>query len=90
MIYCNTRGENMPTAKIGITIEQNTLNRLDLLVKSDLFPNRSRAIQEAVMEKLDRLEKSRLARECAKLDPAFEQKLSEEGFEVEIDEWPEY
>ena len=80
----------MTTLKIGITIEENTLNRLDLLVKSQLFPNRSRAIQEAVVEKLDRLEKNRLARECAKLDPAFEQSLAEEGFEVEIDEWPEY
>ncbi len=80
----------MATSKIAITIEQNTLKRLDLLVKSRFFPNRSRAIQEAVAEKLERLEKSRLARECAKLDPKFEQDLSEEGFETEIDEWPEY
>jgi metal-responsive CopG/Arc/MetJ family transcriptional regulator len=80
----------MTTLKIGITIEENTLNRLDLLVKSHLFPNRSRAIQEAVVEKLDRIEKNRLARECAKLDPAFEQSVAEEGFETEIDEWPEY
>ena len=80
----------MPTAKIGITIEQSTLNQLDLLVKSNLFSNRSRAIQEAVIEKIDRLEKNRLTRECAKLDPIFEQNLSEEGFTMEIDEWPEY
>ena len=80
----------MATSKIAITIDRNTLNRLDLLVKSHLFPNRSRAIQEAVAEKLERLETNRLARECAKLDPKFEQDLSEEGFETEIDEWPEY
>lgn len=80
----------MATSKIAITIDQNTLSRLDLLVKSQLFPNRSRAIQEAVAEKLERLEKNRLARECAKLDPNFEQDLSEEGFETEMDEWPEY
>ena len=80
----------MATSKIAITIDQNTLNRLDLLVKSRLFPNRSRAIQEAVAEKIERIEKSRLARECAKLNPKFEQELSEEGFEMEIDEWPEY
>ena len=79
----------MATSKIAITIDQNTLNRLDLLVKSRIFPNRSRAIQEAVTEKLERLEKSRLARECAKLDPNYEQALSEEGFGTEIDEWPE-
>ena len=80
----------MATSKIAITIDKKTLNRLDLLVKSHLYPNRSRAIQEAVAEKLQRLEKSRLARECAKLNPEFEQALSEEGFETEIDEWPEY
>ena len=80
----------MVTSKIAITIDQNTLNRLDLLVKSHIFPNRSRAIQEAVAEKLARLEKTRLTRECAKLDPKFEQDLSEEGLETEMDEWPEY
>lgn len=80
----------MATSKIAITIDQKTLKRLDLLVNSNIFPNRSRAIQEAVAEKLERLEKSRLARECAKLDSKFEQDLSEEGFETEIDEWPEY
>ena len=90
MIYYHTGGEAMATSKIAITIDQNTLSRLDLLVKSQLFPNRSRAIQEAVAEKLERLEKNRLARECAKLDPKFEQDLSEEGFETAMDEWPEY
>jgi metal-responsive CopG/Arc/MetJ family transcriptional regulator len=80
----------MTTSKIAITIDQNTLNQLDLIIKSNLFPNRSRAIQEAVTEKIKRIEKSRLARECAKLNPKIEQTLSEEGFEMEIDEWPEY
>lgn len=80
----------MATSKIAITIDQNTLNKLDLLVKSHMFPNRSRAIQEAVAEKIARIEKSRLARECAKLDPKSEQEMAEEGFELEIDEWPEY
>ena len=80
----------MATSKIAITIDQNTLNKLDLLVKSQFFPSRSRAIQEAVAEKLQRLEKSRLARECAKLNPQFEQALAEEGLDMEIDEWPEY
>ncbi len=80
----------MAKAKIAITIDKNTLNRLDLLVKARLFSNRSRAIQEAVAEKLQRLEKTRLARECAKLNPEYEQALSEEGFKTEISEWPEY
>ena len=79
----------MATAKIAITIDQTTLSRLDFLVKAEIFPNRSRAIQQAVVEKLDRLEKGRLALECAKLDPEFEQNLAEEGFDMELDEWPE-
>jgi len=80
----------MATSKIAITIDDNTLKQLDLLVKSKLFPNRSRAIQDAVTEKLMRLEKGRLAKECAKLDPQFEQSLAEEGFSAEMETWPEY
>jgi metal-responsive CopG/Arc/MetJ family transcriptional regulator len=80
----------MATSKIAITIDQNLLHRLDFLVKSQRFANRSRAIQEAVAEKLARIERSRLAQECAKLDPKFEQEMAEEGFATEMDEWPEY
>ena len=80
----------MATAKIAITIDQNLLHRLDFLVKSQRFTNRSRAIQEAVAEKLARIERSRLAQECAKLDPKFEQEIAEEGFAAEMNEWPEY
>ena len=80
----------MATAKIAITIDQNLLHRLDFLVKSQRFTNRSRAIQEAVAEKLARIERSRLAQECAKLDRKFEQEMAEEGFVAEMDEWPEY
>jgi len=80
----------MAASKIAITLENDTLKRLDMLVKSNIFPNRSKAIQEAVAEKLTRMEKSRLAQECAKLDPDFEQSLAEEGFTSELEEWPEY
>jgi metal-responsive CopG/Arc/MetJ family transcriptional regulator len=80
----------MATSKIAITIDQNLLHRLDFLVKSQRFKNRSRAIQEAVAEKLARIERSRLAQECAKLDPKFEQEIAEEGFAAEMNEWPEY
>jgi len=76
----------MATSKIAITIDQNLLHRLDFLVKSQRFANRSRAIQEAVAEKLARIERSRLAQECAKLDPKFEQEMAEEGFAAEMNE----
>ena len=80
----------MGASKIAITLDNNTLKKLDMLVKSNIFPNRSKAIQEAVVEKLMRMEKNRLAQECAKLDPDFEQSLAEEGFISELEEWPKY
>ena len=80
----------MPKTKVAITLDEKTLGRLDRLVKDRLFPSRSNAIQEAVEEKLERLERSRLARECAKLDPAFEKAMAEEGMSEELSEWPEY
>jgi Arc/MetJ-type ribon-helix-helix transcriptional regulator len=78
------------TAKVAITIERELLSRLDRLVKSRRFPNRSRAVQEAVTEKLARMERSRLAQECAKLDRAAEQAMAEEGISDEAAEWPAY
>jgi len=80
----------MPVSKVAITIDKDLLKQIDLMVKANLFPNRSKAIQEAVAEKLNRLKRTRLAKECAKLDPDFEQNMAEEGFSAELDEWPEY
>ena len=80
----------MAASKIAITIDDNLLKQLDIMVKSKVYPNRSRAIQEAVADKLYRLERTRLAQECAKLDPNFEQNMAEEGLSLEMDEWPEY
>ena len=80
----------MPASKIAITMDDNLLKKLDIMVKSKVFPNRSKAIQEAVADKLQRLERTRLAQECAKLDPVYEQNMAEEGLAMEMDEWPEY
>jgi len=90
MIHYHTRGDIMAASKIAITIDKKLLKQLDNLVNSQVFPNRSKAIQEAVEEKLKRIEKTRLSRECAKLDPKYEQALAEEGFSMELEEWPEY
>ena len=80
----------MARPKVAITLDQRTLNRLDKLVQQSIFPSRSEAVQEAVDEKLARLDRTRLARECAKLDPAFEKALAEEGTAEDLSEWPEY
>jgi len=77
-------------AKVAISLDESTLERLDKLVERAVFSNRSQAIQEAVEEKLARMERSRLARECAKLDPTFEKALAEEGMSEDAAEWPEY
>ena len=74
--------------KIAITLDQSLLTRLDRLVRERRFPNRSRALQEALEDKLERVDRSRLARECAKLDPQYEQHLADEG--LDLDQWPEY
>jgi len=80
----------MAASKIAITIDDKLLKQLDLMVKSKVYPNRSRAIQEAVADKLHRIGRTRLAQECAKLDPGYEQNMAEEGFSMEMDEWPQY
>ena len=80
----------MGSIKVAITIDSGTLERVDNLVAKKVFPNRSRAIQEAMEEKLERLEKNRLATECAKLDPSFERMLAEEGLSEDLAAWPEY
>lgn len=80
----------MSVAKIAITLEQDLVSELDRLVQRHVYPNRSRAIQEAVREKVARLSINRLAHECAKLDPKAEQAWAEEGLSKEIASWPEY
>ena len=80
----------MPKAKLAVTLDEHTLSEVDSLVRRHVFPNRSRLIEEAVREKVSRLNRDRLARECALLDPAFEKALAEEGMGEELDQWPEY
>ena len=80
----------MSSVKVAITLDRETLLRVDRLVSQQVFPNRSRAVQSAVSEKLTRMERGRLAAECAKLDPKFEQSLAEEGLGQELESWPEY
>ena len=77
-------------AKIAITLAEKTVKYLDQLVEEQVFANRSQAIQKAVDEKLERMGRDRLARECAKLDPAEEKRLAEESLAEDLSKWPEY
>jgi metal-responsive CopG/Arc/MetJ family transcriptional regulator len=80
----------MSAVKIAVSLDRDLVARLDRLVAENKFPSRSRAVQEAVRDKLERLQRSRLSRECAKLDPDFEKSLAEEGMAEDFGEWPEY
>ena len=80
----------MATAKIAITIDEELLARLDQLVDQQQFPSRSGAVQEALRDKIERLDRSRLARECAMLEPQFEQQLADEDLAADFQQWPEY
>ncbi len=80
----------MSTAKIAITIDDELIDKIDALVEKRVFKSRSKAIQEAVSEKLARIDKSRLATECSKLDKVFEQNMAEEGLTLDVKQWPEY
>jgi metal-responsive CopG/Arc/MetJ family transcriptional regulator len=80
----------MSVAKVAISMDDGLLQRLDNLVERAVFRSRSEAIQKAVAEKLARLDRSRLAQECAKLSPAEEQEMAEEGIAKDAGEWPEY
>ena len=80
----------MAASKIAISMDEQLLAELDGLVAGNVFANRSQAIQTAVQEKLARMRRSRLARECAKLDPDGERAMAEEGMSEELLQWPEY
>ncbi len=80
----------MSVAKIAISLDRSLVEEIDRMVRSGEVPSRSRAIQDAVQERLRRVSRDRLARECAKLDPAQEVHLAEEGMAFETDQWPQY
>jgi metal-responsive CopG/Arc/MetJ family transcriptional regulator len=76
--------------KVAVTLDSKVLEQLDELVVSRTFPNRSQAIEAAVVDKLARIQHTRLARECAKLNPLDEQKLADEGLAADTETWPAY
>ncbi|MBM3221050.1 MAG: ribbon-helix-helix protein, CopG family [Candidatus Rokubacteria bacterium] len=80
----------MAKTKVAITLDAELLDRVDDLVARREFRNRSQAIETALAEKLARARRTRLARECAKLDRKEERQLAEEGLRGSRDSWPEY
>jgi Arc/MetJ-type ribon-helix-helix transcriptional regulator len=81
---------SMPKTKVALTIDADLLTQVDELVSQQRFRNRSQAIESALADKLHRLARTRLAREVAKLNPAPEKRLADEGLTDALDSWPEY
>jgi metal-responsive CopG/Arc/MetJ family transcriptional regulator len=90
MTYSHTKEGDMARTKVAVSLDMEILRRVDNLVRNARFPNRSRAIEAAIADQLERLDRNRLAEECAKLDPVIEQALAEEGFGQDVAAWPEY
>ena len=80
----------MGKAKIAITLDEKIVGRLDQLVKQEAFSNRSQAVEAALREKLQRIDRTRLARELTKLDPDYEKAMAEEGIAVDRAGWPDF
>jgi len=80
----------MPKTKVAVTIERDLISRVDELVAQHRFRNRSQAVESALSDKLQRMARTRLALECAKLDPKEEKALAEQGLAASRDTWPEY
>ena len=80
----------MPKTKVAVTLETDLVDRVDELVAQERFRNRSQAIEAALAEKLQRIARTRLARECGKLDPKEEKALAEESLAGVLEAWPEY
>ena len=69
----------MSATKVAISMDETLLQRS--------FRSRSQMVQEAVSEKISRMDKSALARECTKLDRKSEQAMADEGLATEISAW---
>lgn len=80
----------MAKTKVAITLDSQILMRVDRLVLDARYPNRSQAIEAAVLVQLERLDGRRLAEECARLDATAERAWAEEGLAEDLAAWPEY
>lgn len=80
----------MPKTKVALTLDAALLERVDELVAKQRFRNRSQAVEAALADKIQRLARTRLARESAKLNPREEKRLADEGLANDFETWPEY
>jgi Arc/MetJ-type ribon-helix-helix transcriptional regulator len=84
------RHTTMPKTKVALTLDSDLLERVDELVGRRRFRNRSQAVEAALANQLQRLARTRLARESAKLNAREEKRLADEGLAHDFESWPEY
>ena len=80
----------MAVKKVAVTIDDELLNEVDRLIDAGEFPNRSRALNAALLclrEKRGR--RGWLLAELAKLDPDVERALAHEQLAADV-EWPAF
>jgi Arc/MetJ-type ribon-helix-helix transcriptional regulator len=80
----------MPKTKVALSLDAGLIDQVDELVAKQRFRNRSQAVEAALADTLRRLARTRLAREAAKLNPAEEKRLADEGLADALNAWPEY
>lgn len=80
----------MNSAKVTISLDSDLLHQLDELVASQIFPNRSQAVQSALRAALEEIKRRRFEEECRKLNPETEQEMADFGLAAEVDQWPTY
>lgn len=80
----------MAVKKVAVTIDDELLREVDGLVRAGEFPNRSRALNAALLCLREiRGRKARLLQELAKLDPEEERALADELLSADT-EWPTF
>jgi metal-responsive CopG/Arc/MetJ family transcriptional regulator len=80
----------MPKTKVALTLDTALLERVDELVERRRFRSRSQAVEAALADKMQRLARTRLARESAKLNQRAEKRIADEGLLDPLDSWPDY
>lgn len=80
----------MPKTKVALTLDTELVARVDELVAKRRFRNRSQAVEAALVDKVQRLARTRLARESAKLNPKEEKRLADDDLGDALESWPEY
>jgi metal-responsive CopG/Arc/MetJ family transcriptional regulator len=80
----------MQKTTIRISLDPALLKRIDALVRQRRFAGRSEAIESLLTKHVSHVRRTRLAEQCAQLEPAEERALAEAGIRADAAVWPAY